>query len=49
MKLWYHSMSHRTEWGGHPRVLRGILDKVREPAETAATTFDCQCSGDFGQ
>ena len=31
MKLWYQSMSRQTEWGGYPRVLRGILDKVRDP------------------
>jgi allantoin racemase len=30
MKLWYQSMSRQTEWGGYPRVLRGILDKVRD-------------------
>ena len=29
MKLWYQSMSRQAEWGGYPRVLRGILDKVR--------------------
>ena len=31
MKLWYQSMSRQAEWGGYPRVLRGILDKVRDP------------------
>ena len=31
MKLWYQSMSRQTEWGGYPRVLRSILDKVRDP------------------
>ena len=31
MKLWYQSMSRQTEWGGYPRALRGILDKVRDP------------------
>ena len=31
MKLWYQSMSRQTEWGGYPRVLRAILDKVRDP------------------
>src|ERR1700722_4154468 len=31
MKLWYQSMSRQTEWGGYPGVLRGILDKVRDP------------------
>ena len=31
MKLWYQSMSRQTEWGGYPRVLRGILEKVRDP------------------
>ena len=31
MKLWYQSMSRQTEWGGYPRVLREILDKVRDP------------------
>jgi allantoin racemase len=30
MKLWYQSMSRQTEWGGYPKVLRGILDKVRD-------------------
>ena len=33
MKLWYQSMSRQAEWGGYPRVLRSILDKVRD-AET---------------
>ncbi len=28
---WYQSMSRQTEWGGYPRVLREILDKVRDP------------------
>ncbi|HEY3848827.1 MAG TPA: aspartate/glutamate racemase family protein [Acetobacteraceae bacterium] len=32
MKLWYQSMSRQTEWGSYPRVLREILDKVRDPA-----------------
>jgi allantoin racemase len=31
MKLWYQSMSRQTEWGGYPRVLRGILDRVKDP------------------
>ena len=31
MKLWYQSMSRQAEWGGYPRVLRSILDKVRDP------------------
>jgi allantoin racemase len=31
MKLWYQSMSRQSEWGGYPRVLRGILDKVKDP------------------
>ena len=31
MKLWYQSMSRQTEWGGYPAVLRGILDKVKDP------------------
>ena len=31
MKLWYQSMSRQTEWGGYPRVLREILDRVRDP------------------
>ena len=30
MKLWYQSMSRQTEWGGYPKVLRGILDKVKD-------------------
>jgi allantoin racemase len=30
MKLWYQSMSRQTEWGGYLKVLRGILDKVRD-------------------
>jgi allantoin racemase len=33
MKLWYQSMSRQAEWGGYPRVLRSLLDKVRD-AET---------------
>src|SRR5580698_5445774 len=31
MKLWYQSMSRQSEWGGYPRVLREILDRVRDP------------------
>ena len=31
MKLWYQSMSRQSEWGSYPRVLRGILDQVRDP------------------
>ena len=31
MRLWYQSMSRQTEWGGYPRVLREILDRVRDP------------------
>src|SRR3974390_1648332 len=31
MKLWYQSMSRQAEWGGYPRTLRDILDKVRDP------------------
>jgi allantoin racemase len=31
MKLWYQSMSRQAEWGGYPRVLREILDKVKDP------------------
>ncbi len=31
MRLWYQSMSRQTEWGGYPRVLRGILGKVKDP------------------
>jgi allantoin racemase len=30
MRLWYQSMSRQTEWGGYPRVLREILDRVRD-------------------
>lgn len=32
MKLWYQSMTRMAEWGGYPAVLRGILDRVRDPA-----------------
>jgi hypothetical protein len=46
MRLWYQSISRRTEWGVHSRVLHGILNKVRDQVERGATTFDC---GDFGQ
>ena len=31
MKLWYQSMSRQTEWGGYPKTLRAILDKVKDP------------------
>jgi len=31
MKIWYQSMSRQSEWGGYPKVLREILDKVRDP------------------
>jgi len=31
MKLWYQSMSRQTEWGGYPRALRAILDRVKDP------------------
>ena len=31
MKLWYQSMSRQTEWGGYPRVLREILNAVKDP------------------
>ena len=31
MKLWYQSMSRQSEWGSYPRILRGILDHVRDP------------------
>jgi hypothetical protein len=31
MKLWYQSMSRQAEWGSYPRVLRGILDRARDP------------------
>ena len=31
MKLWYQSMSRQSAWGGYPRVLREILDGVRDP------------------
>ena len=31
MKLWYQSMSRQTEWGAYPRVLREILDRVKDP------------------
>ena len=31
MRLWYQSMSRQAEWGGYPRVLRSILDRVRDP------------------
>ena len=44
MKLWYQSMSRQTEWGGYPRVLRGILDKVRDP-DTAHTAIEARMPG----
>lgn len=31
MRLWYQSMTRMAEWGGYPAVLRGILDRVRDP------------------
>jgi allantoin racemase len=31
MKLWYQSMSRQAEWGDYPRVLREILNKVKDP------------------
>lgn len=31
MKLWYQSMTRMGEWGAYPRVLRAILDAVKEP------------------
>ncbi len=31
MKLWYQSMTRQTEWGTYPAVLRGILDRVKDP------------------
>ena len=31
MKLWYQSMSRQAEWGGYPRTLRNILERVRDP------------------
>jgi len=31
MKLWYQSMSRQTAWGQYPQVLRGILDRVKDP------------------
>jgi len=31
MKLWYQSMSRQTEWGGYPKALREILDRVKDP------------------
>ncbi|HUB15392.1 MAG TPA: aspartate/glutamate racemase family protein [Acetobacteraceae bacterium] len=31
MKLWYQSMSRQAEWGGYPRALREILDRVKDP------------------
>ena len=31
MKLWYQSMTRQAEWGGYAKVLRGILEKVRDP------------------
>jgi allantoin racemase len=30
MKLWYQSMSRQAAWGGYPRVLRNILDAVKD-------------------
>ena len=38
MRLWYQSMSRQTEWGGYPRVLRGILDPTT--LEDLAGTID---------
>ena len=31
MKLWYQNMTRMSEWGAYPRVLREILDSVKEP------------------
>ncbi len=31
MKIWYQSMTRITEWGGYPKILRGILDRVKDP------------------
>ncbi|MDR3536052.1 MAG: aspartate/glutamate racemase family protein [Acetobacteraceae bacterium] len=31
MRVWYQSMTRMAEWGGYPAVLRGILDRVRDP------------------
>ncbi|MGE0225163.1 MAG: aspartate/glutamate racemase family protein [Acetobacteraceae bacterium] len=31
MKLWYQSMTRQAEWGTYPQVLRGILDRVKDP------------------
>jgi allantoin racemase len=31
MKLWYQSMTRGDAWGAYPRVLREILDQVKEP------------------
>lgn len=31
MKLWYQSMSRQAEWGGYPKTLRAILDRVKDP------------------
>jgi len=30
MKLWYQSMSRQTEWGGYPRALNAVLDRVKD-------------------
>ncbi|GEM_PF-5131913 len=30
MKLWYQSMTRRSQWGTYPAVLRGILDQVKD-------------------
>ena len=31
MKLWYQSMTRPVEWGGYPKALRTILDRVKDP------------------
>ncbi len=31
MKLWYQSLTRMGEWGAYPRVLREILDAVKDP------------------
>ena len=31
MKLWYQSMSRQKAWGAYNKVLRRILDEVKDP------------------
>ncbi len=48
MKLWYQSMTRMSEWGAYPRVLRAILDTVKDPGTeiTVAGITDVGGAGD---